>query len=251
VKIQKIEVICPECGHTQQEIASAISSYCRRCSAHLNLEAAPAPHEQVVYRTKMDRKRVLCRACGHLNSVHEVDAHSNCTHCGETLDMQDYHLKREHARLINTYGKVVMEKRGAYHQKRLRAREMETAGQVSGELILDHHLHLLAGAEVHAVAVKTPQLVVSEKGRLQADLLLADTVTVHGHLHAGRVVCRRLLVEPTGEVEADAVCLREAEVRTGGRLAVERFSSNFGAEEEGAIPSPPPVPSATADPPAG
>ncbi|MEM1059528.1 MAG: polymer-forming cytoskeletal protein [Verrucomicrobiota bacterium] len=251
MKIATREVVCPECGHRQQESVSAISSYCRKCSAHLDLEKVPVVHEQVVYRTKVDRRRVQCRDCGHLNFARTLDSYGHCEHCGAYYDLRDYRIQGGQGQPVDTHGAVVIEKRGRCHHQRLRARHLEAAGQVSGDLLLEEGIRLLPGAEVHAGRVVTPEITLAVKTRLEAETVAVSALQIRGNFRATRLVAGHVLVEETGCLEVAELLAPEVDVIPGGQLKAERLRTRLSAEERASVPARPPAPSATADPPAG
>ena len=110
-KPDTIPVVCPKCGHVQQEPRTAYSTVCKRCRNHVRIEealrpAAPKP------KPAFDRKTIRCFQCGTDLEVPVAAESTMCKRCSSHVDLRDYHVAQTLSKNFRTHGKLVVEEKG-------------------------------------------------------------------------------------------------------------------------------------------
>jgi len=202
---QRIELTCPECGHTQFEPAMVISTQCHSCRANFQVrdgkavvrqrstvrlakprresdpipEPPPAPPLRRVPALPTLRQRVLrwlfppkppreiaCFDCGHHYTAAAEAQSSQCPRCCCYVSLLDYQIDGPWNRRIQTRGNVVILK----------------GGMVSGCVIQCHHLTVL--------------------GELASPVDCSGDLLIRGHGKVmGRVSCQHLRIQRRARVE--------------------------------------------------
>lgn len=170
----RIEVTCPECGHSQAEPSLVISTQCRSCRANFRVEHGkgiprhrpgvkvggaprPAPAEtkaspaartpssatapsktnwlaRFFPQAAAPSREVRCFSCKH--RFHIVrDAHSTqCPKCSHYIAMADFDIADTWVRRIETGGNVVIRKMGRVHGAMIRCHDLTVLGEMTGSV---------------------------------------------------------------------------------------------------------------------
>ncbi len=141
----KISVECPHCGNPQMEPATAKSTYCRKCSSHIDLVktqvAGPPESRRNSFFKKIESllghettKTVRCHKCDATQQV-DGDAKSLiCTQCGMHMDLRDFKISALHSANIHTQGFVEVTAKGELNCQKVICSEAIIEGQVNGTL---------------------------------------------------------------------------------------------------------------------
>src|SRR5690349_21447535 len=94
-KPDKILVDCPHCGHQQPEPRAAISTVCKKCRKHIQVQAsdkpAAAPRAPAKRVEKdVERRKVTCFECGTELEVALAAESTMCKRCSRHVDLRDY-----------------------------------------------------------------------------------------------------------------------------------------------------------------
>jgi cytoskeletal protein CcmA (bactofilin family)/Zn finger protein HypA/HybF involved in hydrogenase expression len=205
-KRHRIELTCPECGHSQLEPAMVVSTQCRSCRANFQVVAGKAVSRQRattrIARTRPEAattteapvatippflkkkepalrnpllrfffkekppREVTCFNCGHTHKAVSEAQSSQCPRCSSYISLLDYEITEPWNRRIQTRGNVIIQKTGV----------------VSGITIQCHHLTVLG--ELAGSVECSGDLVIRSHGKI-----------------LGKVSCRQLRVERGARVE--------------------------------------------------
>lgn len=205
-KSRLIELICPECQHRQEEPSLVVSTLCRSCGNHMNIQdgraverpkaatrlssasrpplehastggrdaakkaVAPRGSERGLFRRLFQKigevKRISCYHCNFGFDVSAEAQSTQCKKCGGHISLRDYVIKQAWRRRIQTRGNVIVQK----------------AGSIIGVKVQCHDLTVL--------------------GKLAAAVDCSGVLRIRSHGKIiGNVNCRELRVERGAEVE--------------------------------------------------
>lgn len=168
----RIEVTCPECGHTQNEPALVISTLCRACGANYQVrEGKVVVRTQPVTRLAKPRKDgeadpvppppktqpfppkspppvrsllmrllnpakpprpVTCFTCGHAFAAIAEAQSSQCPKCSGYVSLLDYQITEPWNRRIQTCGDVVIQKSGTVSGVTIQCHDLTVFGELAG-----------------------------------------------------------------------------------------------------------------------
>jgi cytoskeletal protein CcmA (bactofilin family)/ribosomal protein S27E len=215
---RKAPFACPECGFVQQESIHLISTYCRSCGCHYNVQAAqrvPAaaptrPASRVV-------RPVQCHRCGE---GHEVSPHAQttiCPGCGQSITFGDITVTSNDSRPVDTRGTLIIEETGHLMSMFTVCGDATIHGRVSGTLVSEGavRLHTVGRLSVRLRA----RTVIVEKGA-QVDFL-----------HP--VECRRL--EVFGGASGRFECSGAVQIGRGGQLEGRFRARSIVVDQGGAL----------------
>ena len=223
---------CPHCGTPQMEPASAKSTYCRKCSRHIDLEktqaAGPPESKRNFFIQKIESflghettKIVRCYKC---EATQQVDGHSKsiiCAECGTHMDLRDFKISALHSCNIHTQGFVEVTAKGELNCQKVICSEAIIEGQIHGLVVCDTVRMKYKG--MLFCGVEAQQLIV-EKG---ADTELARPVKVMSAQINGRFSARIMAegvvtVGKTGWLEG-TVYAKSINIEQGGIFQGELF----------------------------
>jgi len=144
----KISVECPHCGNPQMEPASAKSTYCRKCSKHIDLEVTqaggPPESKRNFFFKKIESflghettKIVRCHKCEATQQVDGMAKSIICAECGMHMDLRDFRISAFHGSNIHTQGMVEITAKGELNCQKIVCSEALIEGQVHGTVICD------------------------------------------------------------------------------------------------------------------
>ena len=228
----KISVECPHCGNPQMEPATAKSTYCRKCSSHIDLvktqAGGPPESKRSFFFKKIESflghetvKIVRCHKCEATQQVDGTSKSIVCTQCGTHLDLRDFKISALHGANIHTQGFVEVTAKGELNCQRVICSEAVIEGQVHGTLTCETARLKYKG--MLFCAIEAQQLIV-EKG---ADTELSRPVKVVGAQINGRFSARIMAegvvtVGKTGWLEG-VVYAKSINIDQGGVFQGELF----------------------------
>lgn len=168
----KISVECPHCGNPQMEPASAKSTYCRKCSNHIDLErtqaGGPPESKRSYFFKKIESllghettKIVRCHKCEATQQVDGLTKSTICAECGTHMDLRDFKISSFHGSNLHTQGTVEITAKGELNCQKVVCSEAIIEGQVHGT-VMCHTAHLKYKGMLFC-AIEAQQLIV-EKG---------------------------------------------------------------------------------------
>lgn len=223
---------CPHCGTPQMEPASAKSTYCRKCSRHIDLEktqaSGPPEASRNFFIKKIEAllghettKIVRCNKCEATQQVDGLAKSVICTECGMHMDLRDFKISSLHSCNIHTQGFVEVTPKGELNCQKIICSEAIVEGQIHGTVICDTVRMKYKG--MLFCAIEAQQLIV-EKG---ADAELSRTVKVASAQINGRFSARIMAegvvtVGKTGWLEG-TVYAKSINIEQGGVFQGELF----------------------------
>ena len=157
-KQEKIQVSCPHCGHQQLEPSTAISTKCRKCGQHLNIQEVlkPAPKAQ---EPVTQRRRTTCFDCGTELEVAVTAESTMCKRCGRYVDLKDYRITNAVSKNFKTKGAFVVEPKGYVFNTEVIVGDAVIKGRFLGKLVAERSLTIYSTAEIKG-SFKTAHLIV-------------------------------------------------------------------------------------------
>lgn len=228
----KISVECPHCGNPQMEPATAKSTYCRKCSKHIDLvktQAGGPPESRRSYFFKKiesllgheTAKIVRCHKCEATQQVDGMAKSVICAECGMHMDLRDFKISALHSANIHTQGYVEVTAKGELNCQKVICNEAIIEGQVHGTLTCETARLKYKG--MLFCGIETQQLIV-EKG---ADTELSRPANVASAQINGRLSARIMAegvvtVGKTGWLEG-VVYAKSINIEQGGVFQGELF----------------------------
>ncbi len=160
MKADKVTVVCPKCGHSQQEPAVAYSSVCKECRQHFRLDDVlrPAPKAPTL---QVGRKQVACFKCATELDVPVSAMSTMCKRCGSHVDLRDYHIANAVSKNFKTKGRFVIEEGGFLFNTDSVATDAVIKGRLLGQLTAERTLEIYSSAEIKG-RFKAAHLVLPE-----------------------------------------------------------------------------------------
>ena len=147
MKNEKVTVVCPKCGHEQQEPALAYSTRCKECREHFRLEDVLRPAKKVVNH-QGGRKQVSCFKCNTELEVPVTAMSTMCKRCGSHVDLRDYTIANAVSKNFKTKGRFVIEQGGFLFNTESVAGEAVIKGRFLGNLRAERSLEIYSSAEI-------------------------------------------------------------------------------------------------------
>jgi cytoskeletal protein CcmA (bactofilin family) len=147
LKLDKVSVTCPRCGHSQLEPRSAYSSICKACYQHFRLEEVrhlPA-HTP---RPPPEPRQVRCFQCGTELTVPIAATSSICRRCRSHVDLANYRVTQTLTRKFRTHGRLVIEEMGYIFDSEALVGEAIVKGHFIGKLIAEGTLEINSSAHI-------------------------------------------------------------------------------------------------------
>jgi cytoskeletal protein CcmA (bactofilin family)/ribosomal protein S27E len=228
----KISVECPHCGNPQMEPASAKSTYCRKCSRHIDLEktqaSGPPEAKRSFFIKKIeallgqDTARIVrCHKCEATQQVDGLAKSVICAECNTHMDLRDFKISSLHSCNIHTQGFVEVTAKGELNCQKVICSEAIIEGQVHGMVICDTVRMKYKG--MLFCGIEAEQLIV-EKGA-DAELsrpVKVATAQINGRFSA-RIMAEGIVsVGKTGWLEG-TVYARSINIEQGGVFQGELF----------------------------
>ncbi len=217
--LQKIEVVCPECGQKQMESENFISTVCRDCGHYFRSARAGDSGRRKIRRAVIRKRELACAECGAVQEVAEEAQSSTCLQCGRHLELGHREITGDHFGSVSLEGELKIGPAGNFSGPRARAARILLQGRASGSLEaaewlrVEGQARLRAGAsggklEISAGAVlETGEPVLFQSGRIDGELR-CPMARFAGPLHVG----------PAGAITAERIGFTELTVEPGGKV---------------------------------
>jgi len=222
-KQDQIAVACPHCGQSSPVPRTAISSVCKKCGKHFQLQDALNPAPKKVERAP-DRRRITCFDCGTELDVAPSAESTMCKRCSSYIDLKDYQITSAVSKNFKTKGKFVVESKGYVFNTEATVGDAIIKGRFLGKLFAEHSLTIYSTAEIKG-SFRTGCLVIPAEtnfrwkepikvgsaeigGELANDLQADGTVTLRSTARMfGNLEARNLVVE-SGAVVVGQVSIK-------------------------------------------
>ncbi|MEO6036471.1 MAG: polymer-forming cytoskeletal protein [Verrucomicrobiota bacterium] len=142
----RVQVSCPDCGHQQLEPPKAVSTVCKKCGKHFDVQQGLHPTPKAT-KTALKLKRVTCFDCGTENEAPATAESTMCKRCSRYIDLKDYRIANAVSKNFNTKGTFVVEAKGYVFNTEAIVGEAVLKGRFLGKLTADR-LTIYSGAEI-------------------------------------------------------------------------------------------------------
>jgi cytoskeletal protein CcmA (bactofilin family) len=221
---EKVTVACPHCAHPQAVAPTAVSTVCKKCARHFEVQEVLKPKAKKA-APKVEKRKVACLECGAELQVPVSAETSMCKTCGKYVDLRDYRIANAVSRNFRTHGAFIVEPKGYVFNTEAIVAEAVIKGRFLGKLTAERSLTIHSTAEIKGTFTAGRLIIPAQNhfrwpdslkvgsaeisGELAADVIAADTVIVRASgLLFGNVQARNLVVEP-GAVVVGAMRIGE------------------------------------------
>jgi cytoskeletal protein CcmA (bactofilin family)/predicted RNA-binding Zn-ribbon protein involved in translation (DUF1610 family) len=213
-----IQVVCPECGHTQKEPDSVVSTRCRECQAYVPVSQI---RSKPVSRLPKETRTVVCPSCGADHRVVPTAMSTQCPNCSVYVNLRDYYVQGINGETIQTCGVVHFLAESHYRGPEVMARAIDVHGRVDAPMSAVEWIRLHEGANVRN-RLAAPRIEVLERASARISRLNTPILTVRGQVHAQEIIATEsLVVVEGGTLIAARILARELIVEKGGVLEGE------------------------------
>jgi len=217
-KQDRVLVVCPRCGHQQEEPRTAISSNCRKCGEHLRVQEIlhPTPKASA---SGPERKHITCFECGADLEVPVSAESTMCKKCSRYIDMKNYVINSAVSKNFKTKGSFVIEPKGYVFNTEAIVKEAVIKGRFLGKLFAEQSLTIYSSAEIKG-SFTTARLVIPAANHFRwAEKLKIASAEIAGELAADLLVTDRVILRATaklfGDLEAADLVVEEGAVVVG------------------------------------
>src|ERR1700722_19791602 len=107
----KFLVTCPHCGHPQLEPRTGISTVCKKCGRHYEVQQTLHPVKKADARAP-EKKHITCFECGAELEAPVSAQSPMCKRCGRYMDLKDYHVANAVSKNFKTKGSFTVDPTG-------------------------------------------------------------------------------------------------------------------------------------------
>ena len=147
LKLDRIAVTCPRCGHCQLEPRTAYSSICKQCHQHFRLEQVLRLPAQPA-KPPLEPKQVRCFLCGTELAVPVAATSTICKRCRGHVDLANYRVTQTVSRKYRTHGRLVIEEKGFLFDSEVLVGEAVVKGRFTGKLVAEGTLEINSSANI-------------------------------------------------------------------------------------------------------
>ena len=144
---EKVNVVCPHCGHAQAEPRTVISTNCRKCHRHFEAgEVAKTARKTAT--PPPERRRVTCFECGTELEVPPTAQSTMCKRCSRYIDLNSYQIANAVSKNFKTKGSFAVEPTGYVFNTEAVVGDAVIKGRFLGKLTAEGSLTIHTGAEI-------------------------------------------------------------------------------------------------------
>jgi len=202
MKLEKIKVACPQCGHVQLEPRDGYSTVCKKCQKHFRL--GEVLHPQTGHTEKHhDTQQVTCFQCDTLLEVALGAESTMCKRCSAHIDLRNYDINQAVSKNFRTYGSFVVGEKGYVFNTEAEVGDAVIRGKFIGKLHAHRTLTLYAPQEFKGT-FKAGMLIVPAGSKLHwTKPLEVQSVEIAGELVANVHIPGTVFLRSTGHLFGD------------------------------------------------
>jgi cytoskeletal protein CcmA (bactofilin family) len=220
--ISKIKVVCPHCRAEQDEVESAISTFCRSCGRHFAVQGVPRKKAGKMPRTS---RVIRCRECGVENKLAAAALSTQCVGCVAYMDLQHHEITGASNQKLNTYGEIHFAPGCTYRGGDVLALRVRVAGRVQARIVAEEEIELMANCSIQG-SIESPAIRVTRNAQAEAGSVKCRNLHLGGALRAHSAeVAEKLHVHSGGGMTAQQIRAHELEVEEGGAFSVQDFET--------------------------
>ena len=218
MKVEKRSVICPKCGHTQPEPATAYSTVCKKCRQHFRLQDLQQPAAKA-QEPKQGQRRITCFNCSADLDVPLSAQSTMCKRCSSHVDLRDYQIANAVSKNFKTKGRFVIEESGFLFNTESIGGEVILTGRLLGKITAERSLEIHNSAEIKG-SLQAAKLIIPEGNRFRwPETLPLVSAEIRGelvaNLRARETVVFRSTARFFGDIEAGGLVVEEGAVLVG------------------------------------
>ena len=214
----KVLVTCPHCGQAQSEPPTAISTVCKKCRAHFEVQAALKPVRKVVAPARAQR-RITCFDCGTELEVSLSAESTMCKRCSSYVDLKDYHIANAVSKNFKTKGAFVVEPKGYVFNTEAIVGDAVIKGRFLGKLMVERSLTIFSSAEIKGSFTTARLIVPAENHFRWKERILVGSAEIAGELANDLVATGTVVLKSTarmfGDVGAGMLVVEDGAVLVG------------------------------------
>jgi cytoskeletal protein CcmA (bactofilin family)/DNA-directed RNA polymerase subunit RPC12/RpoP len=193
----KVPVPCPHCGHAQAVPRTAVSTVCKECGRHFEVQDVLKPRVRKAAAV-LERKGILCFDCGTELRVPVAAESTMCKRCSAHIDLRDYHIASAVSRNFRTKGSFVVESKGYVFNTEAIVGEAVIKGRFLGKLKAEGSLTIHSSAEIKG-SFTAGRLIIPMKNRFRwAEPLSIGSAEIAGEIAADLIAAETVVVKSTG-----------------------------------------------------
>jgi cytoskeletal protein CcmA (bactofilin family) len=222
----RVRVVCPHCGHAQTEPRTAISTFCKKCRGHFNVQEVLKPARKIV-ESKPEQRRVTCFDCGTELEVALTAESTMCKRCGRYVDLKDYRITNAVSKNFKTKGAFTVENKGYVFNTEAVVGEAVIKGRFLGKLVVERSLEIYSTAEIKG-SFKAGRLIIPAENHFRwKEAIQVGSAEIGGELandiHAERAVVLKSTGRLFGNVVATEFLVEEGAVFVGSaRIGLQK-----------------------------
>ena len=185
-KQDKVRVACPQCGNLQLEPASAYSTNCKKCHAHILVQEVRAPVAKATSAIRaphvvIEQRHVVCFQCGTALEAPATAESTMCKRCSAHVDLRDYTIAHAESKNFRTHGRFVIEEKGYLFNTEAMVGTAVIKGKFLGKLNAVNSLTLYSTANIKG-SFTTGRLIIPEGNHFRWPAIKCGGAEISGEL---------------------------------------------------------------------
>ncbi len=214
----KVLVACPHCGHSQLEPRTGISTACKKCGRHYEVQQARHPVRKVA-APEPEKRRITCFECGAELEVPLTAQSTMCKRCGRYVELKDYSITTAVCKNFKTKGSLTIEPAGYVFNTEILVTDAVIKGRLLGKLTAARSLTLYSTAEIKG-SFNTKSLIIPAANQFcWREPIRVSSAEIAGNLAADLHVDGTLVLKSTaclfGNLEAANLVVEDGAVVVG------------------------------------
>jgi cytoskeletal protein CcmA (bactofilin family) len=219
IKQDKVLVTCPHCGQAQPEARTAISTMCRKCGRHFEVQEALKPARKGPASAAPERRRITCFECGTELDVPLSAQSTMCKRCSRYIDLNNYQITNAVSKNFKTKGTFTIEPTGYVFNTEAVVGEAILKGRFLGKLQAERSLTIYSTAEIKGT-FKAGCLIIPLANRFSwKETIRVGSAEIAGELVANLQTEGTIVLKSTarlfGDVDAKNMVVEDGAVVVG------------------------------------
>jgi cytoskeletal protein CcmA (bactofilin family)/DNA-directed RNA polymerase subunit RPC12/RpoP len=219
----KVLVACPQCGHQQPEPRAAISTVCKKCRQHIQIQAADKPAVRAAPKRRpvekeIEHRKVTCFECGTELEVALNAESTMCKRCSRHMDLRDYRITSAVSKNFKTRGAFVIEQKGYVFNTDAVVGDAVLKGRLLGKLQAER-LTIYTGAEIKGTFKAGTLVIPAENVFRWKETLKLESAEIAGELVADVKAEGTIILKSSarlfGDVEAKSLVVEDGAIAVG------------------------------------
>lgn len=210
----KLKVACPHCGHAQMEPRTGISTVCKKCGRHYEVQEALKPKRKEAGASP-EKRLVKCFECGTEMQAPVSAQSTMCKRCSSYIDLKDYRISNAVSKNFKTRGSFNIEPGGYVFNTDALVDIAVIKGRFLGKLTAGVSLTIYSSAEI--------------KGSFKANSLIIPAANYFRWPETIRVTSAEIGGELAANLVADGTVVLKSSARLFGNIEAKNLVVESGA----------------------